>query len=132
MPLLEATDYPAVRAALSTALTPDMLPDTVIGLGIYAEAAEADVLALDAAALTRTGDELARVKRAAILFCAARLAPAVPQLLSSRVHLLSTTFAAVDWQALATTLREQARAEVTAVTQTQARPTLFTLGRSGV
>ena len=76
MTLLLITDYPAIRAALDTELDAEVLPDSTIDLSIYRQAAEDDVLALHPEAESETGDNLDRVKRAAIFFCAARLAPA--------------------------------------------------------
>jgi hypothetical protein len=86
MAILTSADWPAVRAALDTELDTNSLTDAVIALNIYSGAADQDVLALDPDAETRTGEAANRIQRAAVFFCAARLAPVVLQVTS-----LSTT-----------------------------------------
>jgi len=83
-PILTSANYPDVRAALDTDLSDSTssLPDTTIDLLIYAPTANQDVLALDPEAETRTGEDANRVLKAAIFFCAARLAPVVVRLTS--------------------------------------------------
>lgn len=81
MAILTAADYPAIRAALDVELDAEALPDDMINMSIYRAAADQDVIDLDPLAESRTdGTEVARVKRAAIYFCAARLAPVVPRI----------------------------------------------------
>ena len=82
MAILVSANYPDVRAALDTHLSASDLPDDTIALIIYALAADQDVLNLDPDAESRTGEDANRVLRAAIFFCAARLAPAVIKLTS--------------------------------------------------
>ena len=64
MALIDAAQYPAVRAALDKSITENELPDTHIQQPIFLPAAEAVVLALVPDAASRTGDDLARIKRA--------------------------------------------------------------------
>jgi hypothetical protein len=78
MLFLTSTDYPTIRGALHVSLTSAELSDALLGSDLYVPAAEAEVLALDPLALTRTGDELARVKRAVLFLTAALLAAVVP------------------------------------------------------
>lgn len=77
--LLPSAAYPSVRAAIWIGLTDTTLPDATIALDIYAGAAVRDVLAVDPQAETRTGAPLAAAERAAVYFCAARMAEALPQ-----------------------------------------------------
>ena len=86
MAILTSADWPAVRAAIDTALDTNMLQDPVIALNIYSGAADQDVLSRDPDAESRTGEDENRVQRAAVFFCAARLIPVV-----IRVLTLSTT-----------------------------------------
>ncbi len=79
---LTSADWPAVRAALDTQLDTNSLQDVVIALDIFSGAADQDVLALDPDAESRTGEDGNRITRAAIFFCAARLAPVVLRLLN--------------------------------------------------
>jgi len=82
MAILSSDEYPAIRAALDTELNTTTLPDSTIALIIYQSAADQDVLNLDPDAESRTGEDANHVLRAAIFFCAARLAPAVVRLTS--------------------------------------------------
>ncbi len=135
MSLLNNNHYPAVRAALDTSLSESKLPDSVISLSIYAPAAELDVLARDPDAEGRTGDELERVTNAAIYFCAARLAPALPQLLATSDEHNEWRWQARDWQARARELRQLADENLNAVLEggEVVRPAVFAVasGRRG-
>lgn len=82
MAILTSADWPAVRAALDTELDTNSLTDAVIALNIYSGAADQDVLALDPDAESRIGEDGNRITRAAIFFCAARLAPVVLRILN--------------------------------------------------
>lgn len=86
MTLLDAADWPAVRAAIDVDLSDTQLPDVTIELDIYAGAADADVLELHPTAEAETGANLLRVKRAAVFFCAARLVPVVVRLTAATVQ----------------------------------------------
>lgn len=78
MALITIADYATVRAAIDVSLDAAALPDAVISLDLYAGAAQRAVRARDPQAESRTGDDLARVKLAAALWCAGLLAPALP------------------------------------------------------
>lgn len=82
MVILTSADWPAVRAALDTQLDTNSLTDATIALNFYSGAADQDVLKLDSDAESRTGEDSNRITRAAVSFCAARLAPVVIRLMS--------------------------------------------------
>jgi hypothetical protein len=73
--ILATADYPAVRAAIDASLEPSNLSDAVIALDIYAGAAVQDVTDRypTAAAVVLAATQL-KITRAAVYFCAARLA----------------------------------------------------------
>lgn len=108
MSLFTSADYPNVRAALDVNLDATTLPDSVIGLDVYHAAAELDVLQRDPDAASRVGEDGTRVKLAAMLLCAARLAPAVPRLVATEASGTSFRFETADWTAVASGLRSQA------------------------
>jgi len=111
---LSSTEYPAVRAALDTELNDTTLPDATIALDIYEGAANQDVLDLDPSAASRTGTDGERVLRAAIYFCAARLAPVVVRLtsLSITTRDLAYAKAVFDPDEMAERLRKLAHDEM--------------------
>ncbi|MGN6814406.1 MAG: hypothetical protein ACTHMP_26365 [Thermomicrobiales bacterium] len=129
MAILTSDLYPAVRAALDLDLTADELPDSVIAMPIYAGAADSAVLARDPDALTQTGDALQHVKNAAVLFCAALLAPVVPQIVRERTPEYDYWLTKTEWTDRAPLLRGRAEEELAAYllpAETAAyRPTLF-------
>jgi hypothetical protein len=131
--LLTTTEYPAIRAAIDTSLDTDVLPDSIIALDIYAPSAQRDVLALDATAEDRTGDELQHAKNAAIYFCAARLIGALPQI-SRETGFDGSGYQrqAVDTAARAAELRGRASAELDAYLESgnaaSDMPTMFAAG----
>lgn len=125
MAILNSSNYPAIRAALDTSLDSDMLPDSILDLDIYSGAADAWVIDRDASAESRTGSDGDRIKRAAVYYCAALLAPAVPSLVEAKDERLSYKRAAVDWQARARELKAMADEEVSTVISTTVRPTFF-------
>lgn len=135
MALITASEYPAVRAALDTSLDSTVLPDGVIGLPIYQGAAEAEVLWRDPSAASRSGAEQIRIKNAVVFLTAARLAPRLPQITGERFGEHGYSRQAIDWTALAATLRADAAAELTAVLEpanlTPARPRAFTVAPGG-
>lgn len=134
MALLTSEHYGQIRAALDVELTEQDLPDDVIGMSIYLEAANADVLNRDPDAETRTGDDRARVVRAAIYFCAARLAPAIVRVTSLSVVTrdLSYQRATFDPMQRAADLRALAEKELsellTPTATSYGRPVFFTRG----
>lgn len=111
-------DYPAVRAAIDVSLTAAVLPDDTIGLDVYVGAAEREVRLADPLAESYSGENMERVKAAAILLTAAALCPAIPRLTSERFADYQYGQQAVDWAALAEHLRRRARAELSAITAT--------------
>jgi hypothetical protein len=133
--LLSSADYPAVRAAIDVSLGKSELPDDTIALGIYHAAAVQEVLARDPDAESRTGDELARVQRAAVYFCAARLCPAVVRLTSLSIQTRDISYSkpAQDPDERAAELRALAEAEIAAVLTPSeddyARPTMFAVAK---
>lgn len=130
MTLITATHYPAVRAALDVSLTVLVLPDATIALSIYHGAAEAEILARDPLAATRTGDELQHIQNAAVLLTAALLAPALPGYTAEDFSEYSYQ-RKTDWATRAAELRKRAEAELAAVLEpenptTASKPTMFT------
>lgn len=137
MPLLSTSDYPAIRAAIDIGLAAADLPDAIIGLDLYAGAAQREVLARDPLAESRTGSALLAVREAAQLLTAARLVPAVPRIVSLSGAGEGITQKLSDPAALAADLRTRAEAAITAVLiaaqGARVRPTAFGLapGRRG-
>lgn len=83
-PLLGSSQHPAIRAAIYVGLTSNDLPDAIIALDIYREAARQEVLVRDPLAETRLGDDEKRVTSAGIFLCAAKLcAPIAPLIFAS-------------------------------------------------
>jgi siderophore synthetase component len=116
--LLTPSDYAAVRAALDISLTEAVLPDSVIELDVYLGAAEREVRAAVPDAESQVGENLERCRAAAILICAANLAPAIPRLQSERLADYTYQAQSVDWAKLAAALKERAKNELMAVTTT--------------
>lgn len=138
MALITAAVYGDIRAAIDISLDETVLPDSIISRDIYAGAAEREVLARDPDALSRSGADRARVTAAAVLFTAARLAPAVPNITSETQPGQSAyTRQAVDWTKRAADLRSLAEIELQAVLAPSeaapSRPTMFAraAGRRG-
>ncbi|MCB9172349.1 MAG: hypothetical protein H6637_05435 [Ardenticatenales bacterium] len=140
MSLIDATHYPEIRAALDTTLDATRLPDSVIEQSIYLGAAEAEVLRLDSQAQERVdggGEEALAIQRAVIYLTAARLAPAVPQLVQAGSESgLSYRLREMDWRVRAAELRAWGLDAVQAVLATgvtSSLPSLFGLasGRRG-
>ncbi len=137
MSLLSTSDFPAIRAALDVSLKTTTLSDAVIALPIYQGAAEAEVLARDPLAASRTGAALQHVVNAAIFLTAAYLAPALPALTAETIGKYSYQ-RDVDWTARAAELRARADAELAALltpatAQKGSPPTMFGVasGRRG-
>jgi hypothetical protein len=107
--LLGQAQFRDVRAAIAPDLVDDqgVLPDEVIGSDVYAGSAVREVLAIDPLAGTRAGDEFRRVQTAAILFCAARLAPRVADVTRETIGPYSIGSQPRDFAALADELRYQ-------------------------
>lgn len=140
--ILATTDYPAVRAVLDTSLTEANLPDATIGLTVYKAQAIQDVYDAYAAANNSDdpadeadADNQARITRAAIKYCAARLAPAVVRITSVSVATRDATYSrqTFDPAERAAELRAEAAAELVPILtpseETPAMPTMFTVAR---
>lgn len=129
MAILTSDDYEAIRKALDTELTDKNLPNSIIGLDIYAGAADQDVLDVYPEAESDAANA-ARITRAAVLFCAARLAPAVVRLTSLTVSTRDLSYQRPAWdpEKRAAELRALAEEELAEILDTglaPTRPTLF-------
>lgn len=137
MALLTSADYVAIRAMIDITLDSTTLPDAIIALDAYLGAGMRDVLALDPTAESRSGAELQHAQTAAILFTAARLVGALPQLTRESFGNHSYDRKAVNATDRAAELRALASAELDAYLDTgdatSDRPTFFTVasGRRG-
>jgi hypothetical protein len=132
MPILSNLDYPDVRGALDSDLSEKDLPDAFINRKIFAPAADQDVLDRDPDAETRTGADGERIKRAAIYFCAARLAPTVVRLTSLNVQTRDMSYQkpVFDPDERAAQLRNMAEEELAEVLSVEpARPEFFSVAR---
>jgi len=91
--ILTSTEYPAVLAALDTKLTDADIPDSLLDQTIYKDAAIQDVVDIYPTAASETDtDNQTRITRAAIYFCAARLAPAAVRITSLNVTTRDMSF----------------------------------------
>jgi hypothetical protein len=135
--LLSSSDYGAIRAAIDIALDSTTLPDAIIALDLYVGAGQRDVLSLDPLAESRSGTDVQHAKTAAILFTAARIVGALPQIVREKELEYEYQRAAVDAIKRAAELRALAEAEIDAyLDPSQAdtgRPTVFAVasGRRG-
>lgn len=109
-PFVSVFDYPSVRRAIDAALTADDLSDDLIGDPIYLHGAAEDVLAVDPLAATRSGEDETRIKRAAILFLAARIAPVVARVKQERYTDFAVQYDMIDVNERARQLRAEALA----------------------
>lgn len=131
MSLFTATEYPQVRALLDITLKPEQLPDQTIAFDAFHGDAERDVLGRVPDAESRTGTQLQRLVHAALLLCAANIAPALPRLLRDKFADQEIQLAPVDMSARAAELQSQAYDEIAAVLnedgteETVEIPTLF-------
>lgn len=125
--------YPAIRAALATDLTAAALPDAVLDLVVYTGAAELAIKGLDPAWATDILDATknAALQLAAIYWCAALVAPALPRLLRENIQNGQYSYVAdlIPVAELVALLRARALSLVDLVTSASADliPTLFTL-----
>ena len=139
--LLDFASYDAIRAAIDISLNRDSLPDDVIALPIYLSAADLEVKRRDPLWASRTGDSLISLTNAAIYLTAARIAPAMPRLLSQKIAAggddFTLQFQAIDWAARAQALRQQGEDALDSLIDPgdviSTRPTRFTVasGRRG-
>lgn len=123
--LLGSADYDLVRGAIDTSLTSAALSDDTIRLGVYLGAAEREAKSRVADWATRVGDELAALKSATANLVAARIAPAVPQIVQAKDDGLSRSLAERDMVALAAYLRGLADTELQTLVSGSVRPTMF-------
>lgn len=134
MAFIISTTYPQIRAALGAFVDTETLPDSMIALDIYAGRADDWVRASDPAWASRTGDALQRLVRAAILYCAALLAPAMPAISTERFGDYQYS-AQVDWERRATDLMGEAAQALATVVGTMresyAASTFFTKASGG-
>lgn len=130
MAILTTAEYPAIRAALDVSLNANDLPDSVIGQSVFLDAAEAELLARVPDAATKTGSDLARVKRALIWLTAAYLAGSVVRVTSMTVQTrdLSYSKAIFNPEQKAAELRTRAEVEIAALlTPEENTPGRFTI-----
>ena len=116
MTILNASSFVAIRAAIDLSLDTESLPDTVIALPIYMDAADLEVKTRDTAWASRTGDSLTLLTNACVYLTAARLAPAMPRLLGETyADGYQYQMQAIDWEARARWLRAQAELSLDAL-----------------
>lgn len=86
MALFTAATAEQVRAVLGLGLSVTEIGDDVIGMSVYAGAAEAELLRRDPLASGYTTDpQLGNAQRALVYLIAARLVPALPAVLSEQL-----------------------------------------------
>lgn len=129
-PLLTSANWPEVRAALDVSLTSGQLPDATIAYDMYSGRAVRQVLAQVADAESRTGNEFKRCVNAAIFYCAAYIAPAIPNLTRKSMGDVDYSLN-IDWRERAVKLLAAAAEELAAVLtpgeSVYSIPTLFTV-----
>jgi hypothetical protein len=109
--------YNAVRQAIDASLDSNALSDAVIENIIYGPAAESEVLSRDPLALTYENTDPVRwafVTRAVILITAARICPALPNLVSEALGDYHLSLKAPDLLERSATLRSMANRELSA------------------
>lgn len=139
-PLIGTAEYPDIRGALDSTLNEAELSNTIIGQSIHIGAAIDEVIARYPTAESETdAAKVKRLKRAAILITAARLAPVVARITALTITKSDTNFSkqVFDPTKRATELRALAEIEFAALLEPSAspasRPTMFSLatGRRG-
>lgn len=108
MALITTADYQEIREIIDITLTLDELPNEQIGRDAFVGQAQRLVLARDPEAESRTGDELASVRLAALYYAAALLCPTIPILKTVRSEGESIERNPPDLIARAAELRAQA------------------------
>jgi len=131
VPLLNRSEFEAVRAAIDVSLSDDILPDEQIELDIFQGAGERELLVLVPTAADLV-DIDPRIRSAAILFVAARICPRVPDIVREAFGQQSYQRSARDMNALAAKLRNEALAianQIAGVVDPAeaAMPTFFTV-----
>lgn len=136
MPFISTAQYPAIRAALDVTLTAAKLPDQIIAGAIYHPAAEAEVTRR-LGDLAEAADGSDGAARAVILFTAARLAPALPNLLRRTLGDVTLQYGKTDIAQQVAALRDEALVEIAALRGelgapvTSVVPPLFTVAPGG-
>lgn len=135
--ILTTAEYPAVLAALDSKLTGGEgkgdIPDSILDQPIYAPVAIQDVLKRHPTAASETDpDRQAAVTRAAIYFCAARLAPAAVRITSLNIQTRDQSYTRQVYDptkraAELVQMAEDELAEILTPTETPARPRMFTV-----
>lgn len=108
MSILTSADYPEIRSAIDATLDATMLPDAQIAFDSNVGEAEREVLTRDPLALTRIGNDGARVRLAAIYLTAARLVVTLPVVTAEQLADERVTRQAWDPVARAAALRGMA------------------------
>ena len=108
--LLGTAQYREVRAAIAPDLADDIgaIPDDVIAQDVYAGSAVREVASLDPLLGTRVDDEFRRVQSAAVLLCAARLAPRVAEIIRENIGTYGVTMAQRDFAKIGENCRYEA------------------------
>lgn len=130
--LLDVATYPAIRAALDVSLDKNTLPDTVIDEDIYIGAAWDEVIERYPTADSESDEAaITRLRRAAVYFAAARLAPVVVRITSMSMSVQGVNYSkpVFDPTRRAEELRALADAELDALITpgTLSRPRMFTV-----
>lgn len=131
MAILDADDYPSIRAAIDVKLGRQELPDDIIEQDIFIGAAEAELVARYPTAASATGNDLLRVKRAAVWLTAARLVHSVVRVTSMSVQNRDFSYSRATFNPdeMAAELRGRADRELamleTPDAVTPSRPTMF-------
>lgn len=139
MTIITSEHYNEIRAAIDVSLTKARLSDDIICMPIYAGAAEQDVLNIVPDALSKTGDDLIKIERAAVFFCAARLVHSVVQLTSVAISVRDMNYSrpAYDPDERKAALVAMANSELLSIIEpnetTHSMPTMFATvcGRRG-
>ena len=131
MAILSVADFDSIRKIIDLDLAANDLPDTVINQDVFLGSAEREVIARYPDAESETGDDLLRIKAAAIYLTAARIAPTVVRKTSINIQTRDSSYSkpAFDGQKRAQELRSLADTELNEVIQPSAtaptRPTMF-------
>lgn len=129
MPLYTAATAEQVRAVIGVDLSSTEISDDVIGLPVYAGAAQAELLLLDPLASTYTTDpKLGNAQRALIYLIAARIAPTISPVQSEQLGDYRYTMQPYDGEKDAARLRGLANEAIAANITTSGMispPTIF-------
>jgi hypothetical protein len=133
--LFAADTAAQVRAALDLSLGSDALSDSIINMGIYLGAAQAELVQRDPDALAHTdAADILNAKNALVYLTAARLAAVLPDILSEQLGDYRYTRSAWNAAAQAARLRALADIAIAAIVEPDGMllpPALFTLATGG-